>query len=88
METQIFEVEVPAYIMSAIHQTGEELTRQMKTLTAINLYRTGDISLEMAAEFAESSKWDFEELLSKNKIPISLLDIDDYKEELNVISNL
>jgi predicted HTH domain antitoxin len=46
------------------------------------------LSLEMAAEFAGESRWEFEDLLSKNDIPISLINFDDYKKELDIISNL
>ncbi len=88
MEMQKIELEVPAYILAPLHKSREELVRQMKILTAVNLYRSQDISLEMAAEFAETSKWEFEEFLSRNEIPISLIDFDDYAKELDVIADL
>lgn len=88
MEKQKIEIEIPVYIMEAIHKSNEELSLQMKTLTAINLYLSEIISLEMAAELAEKSKWEFENFLAKNEIPISLINFDDYQKELDVISNL
>jgi predicted HTH domain antitoxin len=88
MEKQKIEIEIPVYIMEAIHKSNEELSRQMKTLTAVNLYLSEVLSLEMAAELAEKSKWEFEDFLAKNEIPISLIDFDDYQKELEVISNL
>lgn len=88
MLKQKIEFEIPAYILSAIHKSREDLIQKMKILTAVNLYLSEEISLEMAAEFAEVSKWEFEQFLSKHEIPISLLNIDDYKRELEVISNL
>jgi len=88
MEKQKIEIEIPVYIMEAIHKSNEELSLQMKTLTAINLYLSEIISLEMAAELAEKSKWEFEDFLAKNEIPISLINFDDYQKELDIISNL
>jgi predicted HTH domain antitoxin len=88
MDTQKIEIEIPSHVMTAIHKSGEELTRQMKILTAVHLYLSEELSLEMAAEFSGQSKWDFEKFLSKNKVPISLLNFDDYQDELKVISNL
>ncbi len=88
METQKLEIEVPTYIMTAIHKSGAELIRQMKTLTAVNLYLSKELSLEMAAEFSGHSKWEFEDFLAKNEVPISLIDFDDYQNELQIISNL
>jgi predicted HTH domain antitoxin len=88
MDNQKIEFEIPTYILAEIHKSREELIQQMKILTAVNLYLSQELSLEMAAEFSGKSKWEFEEFLSKNKVPISLLDFDDYKKELDVISNL
>lgn len=85
METQKIEIEIPAYIMAAMHKSGEELIRQMKILTAVNLYISHELSLEMAAEFSGVPKWEFEEFLAKNKIPISLINFDDYNDELRVL---
>jgi predicted HTH domain antitoxin len=88
MEKQKIEIEIPVYIMEAIHKSDEELSMQMKMLTAVNLYLSEVLSLEMAAELAEKPKWEFEDFLAKNEIPISLIDFDDYQKELEVISNL
>ncbi|MCK4764262.1 MAG: UPF0175 family protein [Candidatus Aminicenantes bacterium] len=88
MQTQKIEIEIPTHVMAAMHKSGDELIRQMKMLTAVNLYLSKELSLEMAADFAEKSKWEFEDILAKNEIPISLIDFDDYKNELKIISNL
>ncbi len=88
MDTQKLEFEIPSYIMEAIHKSGDDLVRHMKILTAINLYLSEELSLEMAAEFAGRSKREFETLLSKNQLPVSLIDYDDYQRDLEVISNL
>lgn len=85
---QKIEIEIPADFLDSLQKTKEEFIQQMKTLTAINLYLSNELSLEMAAEFAGISKWDFEDLLAKNKIPISLIVFNDYQKELDIISNL
>lgn len=88
MQMQKIEIEIPNHIFGALHKTWEELDQQMKILAAVRLYLSNDLSLEMAAEFAGKSGWEFEDLLSKNEIPISLINFDDYKKELDIISNL
>jgi predicted HTH domain antitoxin len=88
MQMQKIEIEIPIHIFGALHKSGEELGQQMKILAAVRLYLSNDLSLEMAAEFAGKSRWEFEDLLSKNEIPISLINFDDYKKELDIISNL
>jgi len=71
MEMQKIEIEVPIHIMTAMHKSREELIKQMKVFTAVNLYLTLELSLEMAAEFSGLTKWEFEKILAKNKVPIS-----------------
>jgi predicted HTH domain antitoxin len=88
MQMQKIEIEIPGHILGALHQTKAELGQQMKVLTAVRLYLSKDLSLEMAAELAGKSRWEFEDLLSKNEIPISLLDFVDYKKELDIIADL
>lgn len=88
MQMQKIEIEIPADFLDSVQKTKEEFIQQMKTLTAINLYLSSELSLEMAAEFAGISKWGFEELLAKNKIPISLIEFNDYQKELDIISSL
>jgi len=88
MQMQKIVIEIPNHIFGALHKTREELGQQMKILAAVRLYLANDLSLEMAAEFAGKPRWEFEDLLSKNEIPISLINFDDYKKELDIISNL
>ncbi|UCH98806.1 MAG: UPF0175 family protein [Candidatus Aminicenantes bacterium] len=88
MQMQKIAIEIPNHILGALHKTREELGQQMKILAAVRLYLSNELSLEMAAEFAGKSRWEFEDLLSKNEIPISLINFDDYKKELDIISNL
>jgi len=88
MKTNFLEVDVPAHILLALNQTKEELVARMKLCTAVNLYNSLKLSLEQAAEFAGMSKWEFEDFLSSNKIPISLIDTDDFDRELEIISTL
>jgi predicted HTH domain antitoxin len=88
METQKIVIDIPDHVLGAMQKTREELIRQMKILTAVHLYLSNELSLEMAAEFAGKPKWDFEDLLAKNEIPISLINFDDYRKELDIISTL
>ena len=88
METQKIVIDIPDHVLGAMHKTREELIQQMKILTSVHLYLSTELSLEMAAEFAGKSKWDFEGLLAKNEIPISLINFDDYQKQLDIISSL
>ena len=88
MKTNYLEVDVPAHILLALNQTKEELVARMKRCTAVNLYNSLKLSLEQAAEFADMTKWEFEDFLSGNKVPISHIDTDDFDKELEIISSL
>jgi predicted HTH domain antitoxin len=88
MNTQKIEIEIPVNILATMNKTQDEFIQQMKTFTAVNLYLSNEISLEMAAEFSGKSKWDFEGFLSKVEIPISLIHFNDYQKEMDIIANL
>jgi predicted HTH domain antitoxin len=85
MQMQKIEIEIPNHILGTLHQTQAEFGQQMKVLTAVRLYLSNDLSLEQAAELAGKSRWEFENLLSKNEIPISLINFEDYQKELGIM---
>ncbi len=85
MQMQKIVIEVPGHILGALHKTQAELGCQMKRLTAVRLYLSNDLSLEQAAELAGTSRWEFEDLLSENEIPISLINFEDYKKGLGIM---
>ena len=65
----------------------EELENRIKQELALRLYEKGLVSFGQARRISGLSKWEFLELLRKEKIPISY-DEEELEEDLRVIERL
>ncbi len=64
-------VKFPRSLEAAVNKSESEIIRTIKEIVALELYKTGDISLGKAAEIIGISKKDMLHLLSLKKIPIN-----------------
>jgi len=88
MASGTLKINIPSHFFIALNKTEEELKKEMRLYTAINFYQSGKLTIGKAAEFADLSRWEFENILSENKIPISTLDIDDIKSDLKKMQHI
>lgn len=77
MKTQSITIDLPSDILLTLNETEAELKKNIKVSLAIQLYQKEKLSIGKAAQVAGLSKFNFEKLLSENKIPISNLDFID-----------
>lgn len=70
-------IDFPADILLTLNTDESELKDTIKSSFAIRLYLQQKITIGKAAQLAGLSRFEFEKLLSKNKIPVSNLDSDD-----------
>jgi len=82
MTLQTISIELPPDILLTINESENELRKRIKNSLAIQLYVQEKVTIGKAAQIAEMSKYQFEALLSENKIPVSLLGIDDILEDI------
>jgi len=82
MTLQTISIELPSDILLTINESENELRKRIKNSLAIQLYVQEKVTIGKAAQIAEMSKYQFEALLSENKIPVSLLGIDDILEDI------
>lgn len=82
MTLQTINIDLPSDILVTINESEKELKKRIKQSLAIQLYIEEKITIGKAAQIAEMSKFEFETLLSENKIPISLLSLDDVMGDL------
>ena len=87
MET-IINIPVNNDILLSLNQTTQEFGVELKLWAAISMYYFGKISLPRAASLAGYHRYDFEKLLAKHKLPISLLDENDAQQEINKLNQL
>jgi len=64
-----FMLEVPGELIDAVKLPPGEMEKQLRKELALALYQRGVLSLGKARVLAQMTRWEFEELLGKRKIP-------------------
>ncbi len=88
MKTFALTIPIQSDILLSLNQTPEEFGDNLKMWAAISMYYFGKISLGRAASLAGYHRYDFEKMLSRLNIPISLLDETDAEKEFNLLEDL
>ncbi len=82
MTEKALQINIPSDLFIALNKSEDELKNEMRVFTAIKFYENGKLTLGKAAQFAAMPRWEFENLLSDQQIPISSLQIEDIDEDL------
>jgi len=77
MTLQTINIDLPSDILFTINESETELKKRIKFSLAIQLYLQQKVTIGKAAQIAGLSRFEFETVLSENKIPISNLDLED-----------
>ncbi len=77
MNTQKITINFPSDIFLTLNQNEKELKHEIKVSLAIRMFQLQKLTLGKAAQLCGLSRFEFETLLSENKIPISNLNFDD-----------
>ncbi len=85
MASRSLHIKIPSHLFIALNKTEDELSKEMRLYTAIRFYQAGKLTIGKAAEFADLSRFEFENVLADNNIPISNLEIEDIKADLKRI---
>jgi len=88
MAVKALNICIPSELFIALNKSEEELKREMRVYAAVKFYETGKLTVGKAAQFAEMSRWDFENLLASSSIPVSNLDIQDIEGDLEKLKNI
>ena len=67
---------IPEPIKSSLKIPPDEIDKRLKIELAIRLYEKGIASFGVARRIAELSKWEFIEILTRERIPIYYSEID------------
>jgi len=67
---------IPESIKSSLKIPPDEIDKRLKIELAIRLYEKGIASFGVARRIAELSKWEFIEILTRERIPIHYSEID------------
>ena len=88
MTDKALRINIPADLFIALNKSEEELKWEMRVFSAMKFYESGKLTLGKAAQFAGLSRWDFENLLADNHIPISKLEIEDIDRDLEKMQTI
>ena len=82
MNTKTLNIDFPSDILLALNTSENELKQQIRISLAIRLYQTEKVTIGKAAQVAGLLRLKFETFLSENKIPISLLSVEDVFKDI------
>ena len=88
MKTVKIQMEVSKDFLYAFDLNENRLSRELKLLSAIELYREHKISMGKAAEFAEMDKYMFQKELASRDIPTIDYDIEEVKAESEILKKI
>ncbi|WP_417359698.1 UPF0175 family protein [Galbibacter sp.] len=73
MSFQTISIDFPNDILLALNESENDLKERIKISLAIQLYKLEKLTIGKAAQLSGLSRLEFENELSKNKVPISHL---------------
>ncbi len=76
-------IQLPDGIPSSLHQSPNELERDIKLAAAIDWYHRGLVSQGRAAEIAGIARSDFLDALAERKIDVVQVDPNELEQEVN-----
>ena len=71
--------------LKSFHQSNKQVGDELKLWAAVGLFRAGKVSVEKAASIAGIHRFDFENFLADNNIPISNMTAEDLENDIKLI---
>jgi predicted HTH domain antitoxin len=88
MKNVTIPIDIPSDLMVALNESEEEMKLHFQTAIAIVLFQEGKITIGKAVQLSGLTRHEFEKVLANNKIPISNLDIEQIKSDVQSLSTL
>lgn len=82
MSLKTLQIEIPSDLSSILDESDQALVGHVKLALAMLLYQQEKITIGKAAELANLTRYEFEMVLSQNKIPISNLSFDEISADI------
>jgi len=88
MKNVTIPIDIPSDLMVALNESEEEMKLHFQTAIAIVLFQEGKITIGKAVQLSGLTRYEFEKVLANNKIPLSNLDIEQIKSDVQSLSTL
>jgi len=69
-------IEIPSDLMIVLNESEQEIQSHFQASIAMMLFKEGKLTLGKAIQLSGLTRFEFEKLLAKNKIPVSELNVD------------
>jgi predicted HTH domain antitoxin len=81
-------VEIPSDFLITLNESEQEMKSHFQTAIAMMLFQEGKLTIGKAIQLSGLTRFEFEKALAKNKIPVSVLDIDQIMADCENINSL
>jgi predicted HTH domain antitoxin len=81
-------VEIPSDLLITLNQSEKELKSHFQTTIAMMLFQEGKLTIGKAIQLSGLTRFEFENALAKNNIPISGLDTDQILSDAKKLKDL
>ena len=81
-------IEVPSDILIALNESEQELKKHFQVAVAMMLFQEGKLTLGKAIQLSGLTRFEFEKSLSKNKIPVSNLSVEQIMSDAGKLKDL
>ncbi|MCB0592804.1 MAG: UPF0175 family protein [Lewinellaceae bacterium] len=81
-------IEVPSDILIALNESEQELKNHFQVAVAMMLFQEGKLTLGKAIQLSGLTRFEFEKSLSKNKIPVSNLSVEQIMSDAGKLKDL
>lgn len=79
---------IPSDVMIALNESEQALKSHFQAAIAIMLFQEGKLTLGKAIRLSGLTRFEFEKLLAKNKIPVSSLNMEQIMSDVSKLADL
>jgi predicted HTH domain antitoxin len=88
MKNITISIEIPSDLMIVLNESEQEIKSHLQASIAMMLFKEGKLTLGKAIQLSGLTRFEFEKLLAKNKIPISELKVEQIFDDFEKIQEL
>ncbi len=81
-------IDIPSDLLITLNESEQELKTHFQSAIALMLFHEGKLTFGKAVQLSGLTRFEFEKILAKNKIPVSRLDTDQIMGDVEKLRGL
>ena len=81
-------IEIPSDLLIMLNESEQEIKSHFQATIAMTLFKDGKLTIGKATQLSGLSRFEFEKLLTKNKIPVSETTLKQTFDDAEKLQNL